>query len=84
MSEELTPASCPDEGVAILHMCCLSKADGASEWQADFASDSICIVSPGECDHRVTICAECLDSWSDDHIVSLAPAGTPRPDIPEP
>ena len=84
MSEELTPASCPDDGVATLHMCCLYKAEGASEWEdAYFASDNICIVPPGECEHRVTLCAECLESWREDHIVTLAPAGTPRPDIPE-
>jgi hypothetical protein len=84
MSEELTPASCPNEGVAILQICHLWKEDGASEWQADFGHTTICIVPPGECEHCVTLCAECLDDWNADHIVRLALADTPRPEIPEP
>lgn len=84
MSEELTPASCPDDdGVAQVLAAHQSKAPEDTEWQTTFISDYIRILPVGTCQHGATMCRECVDSWRNDYIVVLAPPGTPLPDIPE-
>jgi hypothetical protein len=81
MHEELTPALCPDDGVAIVQLWNEWKPAGATAWQTDVITDSVRILPSSDCAHQVSVCRDCLDTWRIDYIVSLAPEGTPRPEM---
>lgn len=57
------------------------KAAEAKEWTTDITTGTVAIWPVGECQHRVTICGDCVQSWASDYIIALAPEDTPIPEV---